>query len=73
VYLSDRVIVLDKNPGRIKQEIYINIPHWRDRESEEFIRFVDRIYSIMMGKPITANQADQKNMAFLFLMSELVQ
>jgi len=52
VYLADRVIILDRNPGRIKQEIYIDLPHWRDRDDEAFLRLVDRIYGIMMGKPL---------------------
>jgi len=52
VYLADRIIILDKNPGRIKQEIYVDLPHWRDRDDEAFTRFVDRIYGIMMGKAL---------------------
>lgn len=47
VLLSDRVIVLGRNPGRIRADFTIALPHYRDRKSKEFIEFVDYIYTVM--------------------------
>jgi len=47
VLLADRVIVLGKNPGRIRSDFEIAIPHPRDRKAPRFVEYVDYIYKIM--------------------------
>jgi NitT/TauT family transport system ATP-binding protein len=47
VLLADRVIVLGRNPGKIRADFEIKLPHYRDRKAKEFIEFVDYIYTIM--------------------------
>jgi NitT/TauT family transport system ATP-binding protein len=47
VLLADRVIVLGKNPGRIRSDFEIGLPYPRDRKAARFIEFVDYIYKIM--------------------------
>jgi len=47
VTLADRVIVLGRNPGRIRADFHIGIPHYRDKKSRQFIAYVDYIYTVM--------------------------
>jgi NitT/TauT family transport system ATP-binding protein len=47
VLLADRVIVLGRNPGRIRADFPIELPYYRERKSREFIEFVDYIYTVM--------------------------
>jgi NitT/TauT family transport system ATP-binding protein len=47
VFLADRIIVLGKNPGRIRSDFRVELPHVRDRKSSRFIELVDYIYKIM--------------------------
>ena len=47
VLLADRVIVLSRNPGRIRADFQIPLGHERDRRSKEFVGFVDHIYTVM--------------------------
>ena len=50
VFLADRIVVMDKNPGRIISDFKVKIPHPRSHKSQEFISLVDRIYGILTGK-----------------------
>lgn len=47
VLLADRIIVLGRNPGRIRSDFEVNLPHVRDRKSSRFIELVDYIYKVM--------------------------
>ena len=47
VLLADRVIVLGKNPGRIRSDFEITLPHYRDRKAPRFVEYVDYIYKVM--------------------------
>jgi NitT/TauT family transport system ATP-binding protein len=47
VLLADRVIVLGKNPGRIRSDFEIDLTYPRDRKANRFVEFVDYIYKIM--------------------------
>jgi NitT/TauT family transport system ATP-binding protein len=47
VTLADRVIVLGRNPGRIRADLPIKLPHYRDRKSPEFQALVDQVYKIL--------------------------
>jgi NitT/TauT family transport system ATP-binding protein len=47
VLLADRVIVLGKNPGRIRCDFEIALPQIRDRKASRFLEFVDYIYQVM--------------------------
>ena len=47
VQLADRVIILSQNPGRVRTEIAIELPHPRDRKSLAFGHMVDTIYKVM--------------------------
>ncbi len=53
VLLADRVIVLGRNPGRIRSDFEIDIPQYRDRKSPRFLAYVDYIY-----KTLTRPQED---------------
>lgn len=50
VFLADRAVILSNNPGRIKADIPIELPHIRDRNSRDFKYAVDRIFTIL-SKP----------------------
>lgn len=52
VYLSDRIIIISKDPGKIVEEIEVKIPHWRDKNSQKFLSLIDRIYTTLTGGEI---------------------
>jgi NitT/TauT family transport system ATP-binding protein len=47
ILLADRVIVLGKNPGRIRSDFAVGLAHPRDRKSARFLELVDYVYKIM--------------------------
>lgn len=47
VLLADRVIVLGRNPGRIRADFSVRIPQPRDRKSRPFVEYVDYVYTVM--------------------------
>ena len=47
VLLADRVIVLGKNPARVRSDFAIDLPQPRDRKSPRFVELVDYIYQVM--------------------------
>jgi NitT/TauT family transport system ATP-binding protein len=55
VLMSDRILVLASNPGRVAAEIKVDLPQPRNRLDPTFRRLVDDIYALMTartpGKP----------------------
>jgi len=49
VFMADRIVVMDKEPGRIIAEVKVEIPHPRQRKSEEFQAVVDHVYAMLAG------------------------
>jgi NitT/TauT family transport system ATP-binding protein len=47
VLLADRIIVLGRNPGRIRADFNVPLPHLRNKNSAEFLVYVDYIYKLM--------------------------
>ncbi len=47
VLLADRIIVLGRNPARIRSDFEIDIPQYRDRKSPRFLAYVDFIYKAL--------------------------
>jgi NitT/TauT family transport system ATP-binding protein len=47
VLLADRVIVLGRNPARIRADFRIPLPQPRDRKAPQFVVYVDYIYKVM--------------------------
>lgn len=45
VYLSDRVIIMQANPGRIQKELVINISRLRDRSNVDFQYYRQKIFA----------------------------
>ncbi|MDD9149914.1 MULTISPECIES: ABC transporter ATP-binding protein [unclassified Sporolactobacillus] len=52
VYMSDRAIILSRDPARVISDISIPLPHWRDKTEYRFTEFVDQIYSIMTKREV---------------------
>lgn len=52
VVLSDRILVLSSNPGRIVAEIPVLLPQPRNRLSPAFRQLVDDIYVLMTARPL---------------------
>jgi len=47
VALADRVIVLGRNPARIRADFRVALPQPRDHKSPDFLLYVDFIYKVM--------------------------
>lgn len=47
VILADRIIVLGRNPGRIRADLRVTLPHYRDRKHPNFQALVDQVYKII--------------------------
>jgi len=50
VFMADRIIVMDKNPGRVVAEIRVALPHPRVTKSPRFVVLVDRVYATLAGQ-----------------------
>ena len=53
VLLADRIIVLGRNPGRVRTDFKVGLAHPRDKKSAAFTRLVDYIYKVLT-QPDTA-------------------
>ena len=47
VLLADRIVVLGRNPGRIRADFEVPLRQPRNRRSHEFLLYVDYIYTLM--------------------------
>jgi NitT/TauT family transport system ATP-binding protein len=47
VLLADRIIVLGRNPGHVRTDFKVTLPHPRDRKSQPFTQLVDYIYKVL--------------------------
>lgn len=50
IFLADRVVIMDTNPGRIKAVVNISLGKDRDRTSEDFLKIRDKIFEIFHMK-----------------------
>ncbi|WP_022982274.1 nitrate/sulfonate/bicarbonate ABC transporter ATP-binding protein [Ideonella sp. B508-1] len=49
VMMADRVLVFASDPGRVRSELAIALPHPRDAESHEVRALIDQVYGLMTG------------------------
>ncbi|MFZ7110628.1 MAG: ABC transporter ATP-binding protein [Desulfatiglandales bacterium] len=47
VILADRILLMDKNPGRIREEIRVSLPRPRERESSAFMNVSRRLHEVL--------------------------
>src|SRR5256714_1925003 len=62
VLLADRVIVLGRNPGRIRTDFRVQLPRPRDRKDTLFGNYIDYIYTVLTqpeAAPTPPGQAEQ--------------
>lgn len=50
VFMADRIVIMEKEPGRIIAEIKIDLPHPRQRKSARFQEYVDQVYALLAGQ-----------------------
>jgi NitT/TauT family transport system ATP-binding protein len=54
VLLADRIIVLGRNPAKIRADFGVPLPQPRERNSAEFLLYVDYIYKLMTQPELEA-------------------
>jgi NitT/TauT family transport system ATP-binding protein len=47
IELADRVYVLSPRPGRVVGELAVDLPRPRNKKSDEFFAWVDKVYSLL--------------------------
>ena len=47
VLLADRIIVLGRNPAKVRADLRVAVRHPRDRDSADFLLYVDYIYKLL--------------------------
>jgi len=53
VLLADRIIVLGRNPGHVRTDFKVALPHPRDKKTPAFTRLVDYIYTVLTRPDVT--------------------
>ncbi len=67
VMLADRVMVLGRNPARVRSDFNIRLKHPRDRKSARFVELVDYIYKVMTEPEIEHLLPDAETTAEIIL------
>lgn len=49
VYLADRIVVMDKDPGRVIMNLKVDLHQPRQRKDPKFVNLVDRVYMVLAG------------------------
>ena len=57
VLLADRIVVLGRNPGRIRTDFRVQMAQPRDRKSEPFTQLVDYIYKVLTQPDVAPQEA----------------
>jgi NitT/TauT family transport system ATP-binding protein len=47
IELADKVVVLSARPGHVVGELKVDLPRPRNKKSEEFFQWVDKVYSLL--------------------------
>src|SRR5437660_1249600 len=47
VFMADRIVIMDKDPGRVIADLRISLPHPRQRKSTVFLDLIDHVYTTM--------------------------
>lgn len=47
IYMADRVVIFDSNPGHVRAILKVDLKHPRDTTSKEFRKLVDRVYTFL--------------------------
>lgn len=50
VLLTDRIVVMDREPGRVVTEFTVKLPHPRQRRDPKFLGIVDQVYATLAGQ-----------------------
>jgi NitT/TauT family transport system ATP-binding protein len=50
VLLADRIVMMDKEPGRVVADHEVSLAHPRDHKSSEFLAIVDHVYATLAGQ-----------------------
>ncbi|MGA1845359.1 MAG: nitrate/sulfonate/bicarbonate ABC transporter ATP-binding protein [bacterium] len=50
VFMADRIVVMEKQPGRIVANMMVGLRHPRQLKAPEFLGMVDRVYAILAGQ-----------------------
>lgn len=50
VFLGDRLLIMEKDPGRIVAEVHIPLAHPRQPQAQEFRAAVDEVYALLAGE-----------------------
>src|SRR5215510_10581037 len=48
--LADRIVVMDKGPGRVVAEVKVDLPHPRQRKAGPFLQVMDHVYAMLAGQ-----------------------
>ena len=67
VMLADRVMVLGRNPARVRSDFNVRLKHPRDRKSARFVELVDYIYKVMTEPEVEHTIPDAETTAELIL------
>lgn len=49
VFMADRIVVMDKEPGRIIADFPVELERPRLRKSQDFLALVDKVYGLLAG------------------------
>lgn len=67
VMLADRVMVLGRNPARVRSDFMIRLKHPRERKSARFVELVDYIYKVMTEPEVEHALPDAETTAEIIL------
>jgi NitT/TauT family transport system ATP-binding protein len=67
VMMADRIIVLGRNPARIRNDFNVRLPHPRNRKSSRFVELVDYIYKVMTEPDVEHTPPDAETTAEIIL------
>jgi NitT/TauT family transport system ATP-binding protein len=67
VMLADRIMVLGRNPARIRSDFNVRLSHPRDRKSGRFVELVDYIYKIMTEPDVEHTLPDAETTAEIIM------
>jgi NitT/TauT family transport system ATP-binding protein len=56
VLMGDRIVVMEKEPGRVIAEVPVPFAHPRHRKSAEFRALVDQVYGLLAGQTKTESE-----------------